>query len=327
MTYAVSQVPAPSPTLANKVEFLSHSSAYPGYQGEVARRETHMSWVFLTGDRAYKLKKPVRFPYLDFSTLALREAACRAEIRLNRRLASDVYLGVVPLRRSAATLSICGSGEVVDWLVVMRRLDESQMLDRALAEHRVQAWQVDRLVATLVQFYRRATPVFISPERHLAAWHASLLFNRRILLDPRFGLPAGLIGRIDRAQWRFLVIRRSLLADRVRGRHTATHMGTCGRNTSFWAIPCASSTAWNSTPRCARRTRSTKSPFSVSNASAWAIQGLAVVSGAASLWGCKMVRPKNCLRSIAATGPCCGRGWRSPICSNRRRGLRRNGRR
>jgi aminoglycoside phosphotransferase family enzyme len=83
----------------------------------------------------------------------------------------------------------------------------------------VQAWQVDRLVATLVQFYRRATPVFISPERHLAAWQASLLFNRRILLDPRFGLPAGLIGRIDRAQRRFLVLRRSLLADRVRGRH------------------------------------------------------------------------------------------------------------
>jgi aminoglycoside phosphotransferase family enzyme len=219
VTYAASQVPALPPTLANKVEFLSHSSAYPGYQGEVARRETHMSWVFLTGDRAYKLKKPVRFPYLDFSTLALREAACRAEIRLNRRLASDVYLGVVPLRRSAATLSICGSGEVVDWLVVMRRLDESQMLDRALAEHRVQAWQVDRLVATLVQFYRRATPVFISPERHLAAWQASLLFNRRILLDPRFGLPAGLIGRIDRAQRRFLALRRSLLADRVRGRH------------------------------------------------------------------------------------------------------------
>jgi aminoglycoside phosphotransferase family enzyme len=219
VTYSVLQASALPPTLADKVEFLSHSNAYPGYQGQIAGRETHMSWVFLTGDKAYKLKKPVRFSYLDFSTLALREAACRAEIRLNRRLASDVYLGVVPLRRSAATLSICGSGEIVDWLVVMRRLDESQMLDRALAEHRVQAWQIDRLVATLVQFYRRATPVFISPERHLAAWRASLLFNRQILLDPRFGLPAGLVRHIDRAQRRFLALRRSLLADRVRGRH------------------------------------------------------------------------------------------------------------
>ena len=122
-------VPVPAvdqqgPTLADKVELLSRPGAYPGYQGEVARRETHMSWVFLTRNRAYKLKKPVRFPYLDFSTLALREAACRAEIRLNRRLAPDVYLGVVPVTWSATALSVGDGGDIVDWLVVMRRLDE-----------------------------------------------------------------------------------------------------------------------------------------------------------------------------------------------------------
>src|SRR5208283_2544205 len=96
---------------------------------EVVRRETHMSEVFLADDRVYKLKKPVRFPYLDFSTLARREAACRAELKLNRRLAPNVYLGVVPLACSAQGLAIAGDGEVVDWLVVMTRLDESQMLD------------------------------------------------------------------------------------------------------------------------------------------------------------------------------------------------------
>ena len=218
MSDAVSKALALRPTLADKVEFLSGPGAYPGYRGEVARRETHMSWVFLTSDRAYKLKKPVRFPYLDFSTLALREAACHAEIRLNRRLAPDVYLGVVPLTRSVTALSIGGGGDIVDWLVVMRCLDESQMLERALAERRVQTWQIDRLVATLVQFYRRATPVFVSPERHLVAWRASLLFNQRVLLDPRLGMPAGLVRRIDRAQRLFLDLRRSLLADRVRAR-------------------------------------------------------------------------------------------------------------
>ena len=67
---------------------------------DVLRRETHMSWVFLAGDRVYKLKKPVHFPYLDFSTLERREAACRAELRLNRRLAPDIYLNVVPLTES-----------------------------------------------------------------------------------------------------------------------------------------------------------------------------------------------------------------------------------
>jgi aminoglycoside phosphotransferase family enzyme len=68
-------------------------------------RETHMSWVFMAGDRVYKLKKPVRFSYLDFSTLDRRAAACRAEYLLNRRLAPDVYLDVVPLTASPTGLA------------------------------------------------------------------------------------------------------------------------------------------------------------------------------------------------------------------------------
>ena len=84
------------PTLDAKVRFLSRPDAYRPAPGKVGRRETHMSWVFLAGDRVYKLKKPVRFPYLDFSSLARREAACRAELRLNRALAPDIYLDVLP---------------------------------------------------------------------------------------------------------------------------------------------------------------------------------------------------------------------------------------
>src|SRR6516225_9916982 len=86
-----------APTLEQKVEFLSRSSAYAQPVTGVIRRETHMSCVFLAGDRVYKLKKPVRFAYLDFSNLGRREGACRAELRLNRRLAPDVYLDVMPL--------------------------------------------------------------------------------------------------------------------------------------------------------------------------------------------------------------------------------------
>jgi hypothetical protein len=121
---AVSKASACQPTLAAKVEFLSRPASYLEYRGEITRLETHMSWVFLTNERAYKLKKPVRFPYLDFSTLALRETACRAELKLNRRLAPGVYLDIVSLAASATGLSIGGAGDVVDWLVVMRRLDE-----------------------------------------------------------------------------------------------------------------------------------------------------------------------------------------------------------
>lgn len=206
---------AAEPSLAEKIRFLMRGGSYRPPTPCVKRHETHMSQVFLAGDQAYKLKKPVRFPYLDFSTLARREAACRAELRLNRRLAPDVYRDVLPLTRSAQGLAIGGDGEVVDWLVVMNRLEESQMLDRVIAEHRLHRWQLDRLVSVLVQFYRRARPVLMSPEAYAAEFRRSLAYNLRILLDPRFDLAGGSVRRVDAVQRRFLTERAGLLAERV----------------------------------------------------------------------------------------------------------------
>ena len=95
--------------------------------------ETHMSWVYLTDRHAYKLKKPVRYDYLDFSTLEARRQNCEDEIRLNRRLAPDVYLAAIPLTVDAeGGLRLDGTGAVVDWLVKMRRLPADQMMDRAI---------------------------------------------------------------------------------------------------------------------------------------------------------------------------------------------------
>jgi aminoglycoside phosphotransferase family enzyme len=206
------------PTLDAKVSFLSRPDTYRPMSGEVICRETHMSWVFLVGDRVYKLKKPVRFPYLDFSTLARREAACRAELRLNRVLAPDIYLDVLPLVDTGDGLSIGGTGTPVDWLVFMKRLDERNMLDHGIDERRVEILKLDRLVSALAQFYHSAAPVFLSPTIHLADWTRSLAYNRRMLLDPRFGIPAGLVRRIDRAQRQFLNRRGHLIAARLRHR-------------------------------------------------------------------------------------------------------------
>lgn len=206
------------PSLTEKIEFLLRGDSYRPPARGVTRHETHMSEVFLADDRVFKLKKPVRFPYLDFSTLARREAACRAELRLNRRLAADVYRNVVPLTFSSSGLAIDGPGEAVDWLVVMRRLDSAQMLDCTIAEKRLHRWQLDRLAATLVQFYRRAHAVFISPAQYHAEFRRSLSYNRRVLFDPRFKLPAGRVRYIDTMQRRFLAERATLLAERVRTR-------------------------------------------------------------------------------------------------------------
>jgi uncharacterized protein len=216
----VSILPGNEIELEAKVAFLSQTDAYSPPAHEVIRRETHMSWVFLTDDKVFKLKKPVCLPYLDFSTFAKREAACRAELRLNRRLAPDVYLDVAPLKLSAHGFSVGGEkGSIVDWLVVMRRLDERAMLEHAIVAGRIAGWQLDELANALVHFYRRAIPVFVTPERHLAYWWQSLSYNRRVLLDARLGLPAGLVWRVDQSLRRFLAHQSHILAARVRERH------------------------------------------------------------------------------------------------------------
>lgn len=211
---------APEPSQSDKVAFLLRSDSYRPPLPEVLQHETHMSHVFLAGDCVYKLKKPVRFPYLDFSTLARREIACRSEVALNRRLAPDVYRNVATLVRSANGLAIGGDGdgEIVDWLVVMNRLDESQLLDQTIAERQLHRWQLDRLAEVLIRFYRRAKPAPLTPVVYAAELRHSLAYNRRILLDPRFRLPSGLVRRADAIQRRFLIERAGIIAARVRAR-------------------------------------------------------------------------------------------------------------
>jgi aminoglycoside phosphotransferase family enzyme len=206
------------PTLDQKVRFLSAPASYPHRVGNVTYRETHMSWVFLAGERVYKLKKPVRFSYLDFSTLNRRESACRAELSLNRRPAPDVYLDVVPLTATTIGLSIGDSGTIVDWLVVMHRLDENRTLERAIEQQRVEPWQLDLLAETLVQFYRRVPEALISAALHLSDWHRSLGYNRRVLLNCPDSPPRGLVTRVGLIQRRFLDRHGKMLAGRVRRR-------------------------------------------------------------------------------------------------------------
>ena len=208
----------PAPSLEDKVAFLSDARSYNASMGAVEVRQTHMSWVFLAGDRVFKLKKPVRFPYLDFSTLAKRQMACRAEVDLNRRLAPDVYLGVIPLCVSPDGLAIGEGIAAVDWLVKMRRLDEGRMLDSLITKRRVDRHALDAIVLTLSGFYRRANPVFLRPEVYLKQWKLNLQQNFTVLVDPGFRLPLGLIRYCDAALRHFLRQRSYLLLNRLQQR-------------------------------------------------------------------------------------------------------------
>jgi aminoglycoside phosphotransferase family enzyme len=204
--------------LAGKVSFLSRTDSYIPAPETVTARETHMSWVFMAGDRVYKLKKPVRFPYLDFSTLERRADACLAEMSLNRRLAPDVYLGVVPLTMTPTTYAIDGGGRIADWLVVMRRLDESQTLEELLRAHKVSQTQVQRFADQLKQFYSHALRVTIAPASYLLLLERAAVVDRQVLLNPAFDLNRGTVERISHAQHRFLHQRRDILVERVHRR-------------------------------------------------------------------------------------------------------------
>ena len=108
------------------------AGAPPGSQPQLM--ETHISWVLLQGAFAYKIKKPVRFDFLDSASLTRRHFLCQEEVRLNRRLAPDLYLGVVPVRQAGGTWSLEGaSGEIADYAVKMHRLDPARQLDACLA--------------------------------------------------------------------------------------------------------------------------------------------------------------------------------------------------
>ena len=112
---------------------LLRREAWPGTGGEVEFRETHASRVYLVGERVYKVKKPVDFGFLDFTTLERRIHFCREEVRLNDRFAPGTYLGVGELRADGGRIRLDGAGERVEVAVVMRRLPAERMLDRLLA--------------------------------------------------------------------------------------------------------------------------------------------------------------------------------------------------
>ena len=145
-------------SLEDKVSFLSNPESYTNTQG-VQVRETHMSFVFLTDTCVYKLKKPVCYDFLDFRTQEARHRYCKEEVRINRILARDVYLGVVSMRWAEEHLNLGKKGEVVDWLVKMRRLPDEYMLDSALKNRTVSLPWIQKAAEKLAEFYVKSPPV------------------------------------------------------------------------------------------------------------------------------------------------------------------------
>lgn len=206
-------------TISRKVEFLRQAAAYPHGPGEVEVVETHMAWVFLAGEYAFKMKKPVRYEFLDFTTLAAREFTCREELRLNRRLAGDTYMDVVPLRLDArGELTFAGNGAPVEWLVKMKRLPAERMLDTAIGSGSARESDIAEMAKILAAFYRAAPPVEQTTETVWRRFKEEHERNAKLLASPQFNLDRAATGDVLRRMGAALTQARPLLDQRVEAR-------------------------------------------------------------------------------------------------------------
>lgn len=210
-------------SLAEKVTALRDPATYSQSFQAIDTVETHFSWVFLTPTLAYKLKKPVRLQGMDFRSLPARLYNCREELRLNRRLAASVYLDLVPLVRGVDGLRLGGSGEVVDWLVKMRRLPRERMLDSLIRNRELQASDVERLAQRLLAFYHRCSPIPIDGARYRARLRREIDISLGELCEPCHRLDAAAATRIGAALKAFLNDAAAMFDARAAGHIVEGH--------------------------------------------------------------------------------------------------------
>lgn len=148
------------------VAFLLDPDSYPEHP-DVKTIETHMSWIFLAGQFAYKMKKTITYDHLDYSTLEARHHFCEEELRLNQRFSTGVYLELVPVTADRqGQLSLHGAGKAVEWLIKMRRLPADRMLDYRLRHHKVPPDELRRIAELLSRFYQHCPPADITAAQY-----------------------------------------------------------------------------------------------------------------------------------------------------------------
>ena len=142
--------------LPTVIKALLKPSAYPEGCGKIMFLQTHISYIFLTDKYAYKIKKPVDFGFLDFTAIEKRLYFCKEEVRLNRRLAPDIYLNVTPITRVRGGYRVGGTGRVVEYAVKMKRIPDKVILERMIKEETITAEIIKRVAEKIAAFHKDA---------------------------------------------------------------------------------------------------------------------------------------------------------------------------
>jgi aminoglycoside phosphotransferase family enzyme/predicted kinase len=207
--------------------FLGDPATYA--VAEVTRCDTHAAVVFLAGDRAIKVKRAVRFPFLDYSTLDRRKAACLAELDVNRRFAPQLYRRIVPITRDAGgALALDGAGAPVEWAVEMTRFDETMTLDHLADRGELDDALVARLAVAVAAMHERALPA--DATAWLAAVERFIVQNTAALREHDDLFPAPSVAELDRSTMAAFARLRPLLSTRgrqglIRRGHGDLHLG------------------------------------------------------------------------------------------------------
>lgn len=145
------------------LEALKKKESYDEPVKDIRMIQTHISWVFLTGNFVYKIKKPVDFGFLDFTTLDKRKKFCKKEVEINRMFSPEVYLGFVPVNKfKDYSIKINGPGETIDYAVKMKQLPQELLMDKLLDKNQVETKDIERIVDILIKFYSK-TQTFRDP--------------------------------------------------------------------------------------------------------------------------------------------------------------------
>ena len=227
MVHAVASSPSmesPGVTLDDKIGFLSVPESWPGPTSRVTLVETHHAWLFMTDHYVYKMKKPFRAGGISYCSLASRHRLCLDEYNLNRALAADTYLGVVPLvLTNTGRLAVNGEGTAVEWLVKMRRLPHSRSLTVMALEDRLTDDHVAGFIRKLARFHERA-PVCRFEQRYGQRLRDRLEFWHWELVRCRFGSPEPL-PELMAAQLEYVETRSGTLEARQGKNHVRSVHG------------------------------------------------------------------------------------------------------
>lgn len=206
-----------SVSFEDKVSFLSDPDNHREHPRHVTLLQTHHAWLFMTQQHVFKMKKPFRQGGYDYSTLESRCWLCKEEFRLNRRLAKNTYLDVVPLALDGSGgLELEGDGCAIEWLVKMVRLPDSQMLLNAASQDRVPPAEIRKLIRKLLRFYSNTATIDFCAGDYVTHLHQKLEHWLQELRHPQFALPDARINELQKLQSSYIDANYGLLEKRVK---------------------------------------------------------------------------------------------------------------